>query len=100
MIPCPKCNGTLEVSAERILVQPLTFSYRKRGKGIKKQNTSFKRIGAIPVESRVFFHCDRCSFHTNNLSTGTASIEDDYPDLLPFKEEIYLIIDQIDEMPL
>lgn len=94
MIPCPKCNESLEVSAERILVQALSFDYKKRGKGIRKKNTSVKKNGINNVEVRVFFSCVKCFYATDNLSSSHLTISKNYPELLPYKEEIEFIIDQ------
>lgn len=45
MIPCPKCNESLEVSAERILVQALSFDYKKEGKVFERKTPLLKRTG-------------------------------------------------------
>ncbi|GAB6499058.1 hypothetical protein ABEW49_20755 [Bacillus anthracis] len=74
----------------------MSFTYKKRGKGLKKQGVSVNKEG-IDFEIRVFFNCDKCRYGTDNLSTGTSTIND-FPELLPYQNEIELIIEQIYSM--
>lgn len=96
MINCPNCNGVLEVSAERIFVQSVSFEHKAKGKGIKKKN--IKLSSNSPTELRVFFECDTCNYTVDNLWSGSITISMHYPELLPYEEEIELIMEQINNM--
>lgn len=97
MIKCPECSdGILEVSAERIFVQSVSFENKVKGKGVKKKN--IKLSSNTPTELRIFFTCDTCNYTVDNLWSGSCSIGTDYPELLPHEEEINFIMEQINKM--
>lgn len=97
MIYCPECGDILQVKAERIFTQSLIFNNKKKGKGIKKQNISLTK-DLCEEDIRIYFECDICKYATDNINSSTLTIERDLPELLKYKGEIDLIINQIYNM--